>query len=713
MTPFQHLIKFRYYLIAVLGMCVFACVSKTDTNRTSEHQYTNELINETSPYLLQHAHNPVNWKSWNPKTLAQAKEENKLIIISVGYSACHWCHVMEDESFKNDSVAKLMNDKFISIKIDKEERPDIDQIYMNAVQLMTGSGGWPLNCITLPDGRPIFGGTYFTKKQWMKVLNDISSLYEKNPEKVLEFAEKLTEGIQKSELITLNKEATPFTVETIDSYVKTWNSYLDFDKGGQKTQLKFPMPTNLKFQLRYGIQNNDKKVLAYVNTTLKMMAYGGIYDQIGGGFSRYSTDKKWHVPHFEKMLYDNAQLVSLYSEAYLATKNEVYKEVVEETLTFIKRELTTANGAFYSSLDADSVTETNELEEGAFYRWTKAELEAIIGDDFKLFKEYYNVNSYGKWEDGFYILIRKDAKADFAVKNNLEIDTLNANIQRWKKLLFEEREKRTPPRLDDKVLTSWNALMLQGYVDAYRVLGKTEYLEAAKKNANFILQNQLRSDGGLNHTYKDGKSSINGYLEDYAAVIESFIALYQVTFDETWLQKAKELTDYSIAHFKDETTQMFFFTSNKDVDLIARKTEVNDNVIPASNSIMANNLFKLSHYYSNKNYTQQATQMLTNMMPTIGNSPSSYSNWLQLMSNYANPYFEVAIAGKNGLEKAQQLNNHYLPNILIAGALSKSTIPLMENRFVEDETYIYVCVDGTCKLPVKEVEKAFELLKVN
>ncbi|WP_298422641.1 thioredoxin domain-containing protein [uncultured Kordia sp.] len=703
--------KFKCYAIAVLITSVLGCVSKTDTNHVNEHQYTNELIHETSPYLLQHAHNPVNWKSWNPKALAQAKEENKLIIISIGYSACHWCHVMEDESFKNDSVAKLMNDKFVSIKIDKEERPDIDQVYMNAVQLMTGSGGWPLNCITLPDGRPIFGGTYFTKRQWMGALNDISSLYEKNPEKVMEYAEKLTEGIQKSELITLNKEAAPFNLETIQSYVKTWNSYLDFNKGGQKTQLKFPMPTNLKFQLRYGIQHTDEKVQSYVNTTLKMMAYGGIYDQIGGGFSRYSTDKKWHVPHFEKMLYDNAQLVSLYSESYLATKNELHKDIVTETLTFINRELTTTNGAFYSSLDADSMTATNELEEGAFYRWTKAELEVILKEDFELFKKFYNVNSYGKWEDNYYVLIRKESKVDFAAKNNLDLDTLSAKIQNWKKSLFEAREQRAKPRLDDKVLTSWNALMLKGYVDAYRAFGNAEYLEAAKKNAHFIIQNQLRTDGGLNHNYKDGKSSINGYLEDYAAVIESFIALYQVTFDEAWLQKAKELTNYTQTHFKDEKTQMFYFTSDTDTNLIARKTEVNDNVIPASNSIMANNLFKLSHYYSNKEYENQAKQMLTNMIPNIGNSPSSYSNWLQLMSNYTSPYFEVAIAGSEGLEKMQQLNTYYLPNILVAGTMSESTIPLLQNRFIEDGTYIYVCVNGTCKLPLTEVEKSIELIK--
>jgi len=701
----------HYLIVILLVSCLFNCANNTDQKIEKTHKYTNELINETSPYLLQHAHNPVDWKSWNPKTLQQAKKENKLIIISIGYSACHWCHVMEEESFKNDSVASIMNDNFISIKIDKEERPDINQIYLNAVELMTGSGGWPLNCIALPDGRPIFGGTYFTKEEWKKALNDIKSVYKKNPEKVLDYAEKLTEGIKKSELITLNKEKTLFKIAALNTYVENWNSYLDFNNGGQQTNTKFPLPNDLSFQLRHSIQNKDENLKKYTYTTLKKMAYGGIYDQIGGGFSRYAVDEKWHIPHFEKMLYDNAQLVSLYSEAYLATKDKLYKNIVLETLNFVKRELTDINGAFYSSLDADSFNENNELEEGAFYSWTKSELQNIITKDYSLFEAYYNINDFGKWEENNYVLIRNVSNANFASTHNISIEALESKIKLWKKNLFNARQKRNAPRLDDKILTSWNASMLKGYVDAYRVFGDPSYLETAKKNATFLINKQLKTNGVLNHNYKDGKSSINGYLEDYASLIEALISLYQVTFNEVWLEKAKELTDYTNLHFKDETTQMFYFTSDTDDDLIARKIQIIDNVIPSSNSIMAHNLFKLGHYYADSEYSKQAKQMLTNIVPKIDDSPSAYSNWLSLITNYSNPYYEVAISGTNALEKTKEINSYYLPNILIAGALKESQLPLMKNRYVDNATYIYVCVNGTCKLPLTDIKKTIQLIK--
>jgi uncharacterized protein YyaL (SSP411 family) len=697
-------------LLVLLVASLASCISKTNKTTKKEQLHTNDLIHETSPYLLQHAHNPVNWKAWNPATLELAKKENKLIIVSIGYSACHWCHVMEEESFENDSIAKLMNANFINIKVDREERPDIDQVYMNAVQLITGRGGWPLNCITLPDGRPIFAGTYFTKKQWAKVLTDVSTVYKNDPDKVIDYAQKLTEGIKNTDFIELIKEDRPFKIAETKKYVALWDSYLDHKNGGQKTDIKFPMPNNLAFQLRYSIQNGDEKLKNYVLTTLEKMAYGGIYDHVGGGFSRYSTDKKWHIPHFEKMLYDNAQLVSLYAEAYLVTKNELFREVVDETLTFVERELTNANGSFYSSLDADSKTATDELEEGAFYRWTKAELQTIITKDFPLFEEYYNINSYGKWEKDSYVLIRKDAKSDFAKKQAINIPELEAKIISWKQQLFNAREKRNRPRLDDKVLTSWNAHMLKGYANAYRVLRNPAYLKAAEKNAAFILENQLRADGGLYHNYKDGKSSIDGFAEDYAAVIAAFITLYQVTFNEAWLQKAKQLTDYTVTHFMDAQTQMFFFTTNS--NLIARKTEITDNVISSSNSIMAHNLFQLSHYYSNSQYAKNAKQMLTNMLARIERSPSSYSNWLVLMSNYTNPYYEVAISGINALEKSKNMNSYYLPNILMAGATQESELPLMKNRFVENNTFIYVCIDGTCKLPETNTAEALKQLKV-
>ncbi|WP_370449387.1 thioredoxin domain-containing protein [Aquimarina sp. BL5] len=698
--------KTLYYFIIPL-IILSSCNQKS---ATSISMHTNDLIKETSPYLLQHAHNPVNWKAWNDESLALAEAENKLVIVSIGYSACHWCHVMEKESFENDSVAKLMNSEFVNIKVDREERPDIDQVYMTAIQLMTGSGGWPLNCITLPDGRPVFGGTYFTKDEWLKVLKELSELYKTNPEKVIAYAEKLTEGVKNSELISVNREEPNFTSIALDTTIKSFKKQLDYKNGGTMGAPKFPMPSSLHFLLRQSIQNKDEDLKSYVNKTLTKLASGGIYDQIGGGFSRYSVDEKWHIPHFEKMLYDNAQLVSLYSDAYLVSKNETYKTIVEETLKFIERELTHTNGAFYSSLDADSKNEEDELEEGIFYCWTKDELKTLLNEDFNLFKDYYNINSFGKWENNQYVLIKNKSDVEFMALHNLTEDLLHSKILEWKNILIEERAKREPPRTDDKTLTSWNALMLQAYIDAYRVFGNKNYLEKALKNATFIKQKQLRSDGGLYHNFKNNKSTIEGFSEDYAAVIKTYISLYEVTLDENWLAIANDLMTYTITHFLDKESGMFYFTSDVNKNLITRKFEIIDNVIPSSNSMLANSLFKLSHYYYNTSYEKMARQMLNNVKYDLETSPSGYSNWLNLYLNYASPYYEIAISGNNALEKLKELNTYYLPNILIAGASKQSDLPLLENRYNSDNTYIYVCVNGSCKLPRIDVEKAVKEL---
>ena len=662
--------------------------------------------------MLQHAYNPVNWKAWNAKTLALAKKENKLLIISVGYSACHWCHVMEEESFENDSIAKIMNDNFINIKVDREERPDVDKVYMNAVQLMTGSGGWPLNCIALPDGRPIFGGTYFTKEQWSKVLINISKLYKEEPQKAIQFAENLTKGIQESQLITLNIEDPNFNDKDISVSIDLWKNQIDTIYGGLKGAPKFPTPSSLEFLLRYSHQFNDTFIRNYVETTLKKISYGGIYDQVSGGFSRYSVDEKWHIPHFEKMLYDNAQLVSLYSKAYLKTQNEEYKSVVVETLNFIKEELMAINGAFYSSLDADSKNEKGEKEEGAYYEWKEKDLKELLETDFTLFKEFYNINDFGFWEKDKYILIRNKSKEQFSKENKISLLVLNDKISRWKKVLKEAINKRSSPNLDDKVLTSWNALMIQGYIDAYSAFGTIEYLDFATKNANFLLENQLRKRGGLNRNYKNDKSTINAYAEDYATVIQAFISLYEVTLDEKWLIKSKELMDYLFINFFDENNKMFYFTSKEDKNLIAKKYEVIDGVIPSSNSIIANSLFKLGHYYSDKNYLKTSEQMLNNVKEDVKNNPANYSNWLSLMTNFTKPFYEVVIAGNNAKELNKSLINNYLPNILIAGTTKENNkLPLLAYKFNEEGTLIYVCVNGTCKRPQDSVKSALENIK--
>ncbi|OIQ16641.1 thioredoxin domain-containing protein [Lacinutrix sp. MedPE-SW] len=676
------------------------------------HKYTNDLINETSPYLLQHAHNPVNWKAWHNSALELAKKENKLIIISVGYAACHWCHVMEHESFENEDVAIVMNSNFINIKIDREERPDIDQVYMNAVQLMTGSGGWPMNVVALPDGRPVWGGTYFKKEQWVNALNQISELYKKNPDKLYEYATKLAKGIKAMDLVKPNTNEPKFDTTFLKEIIADWSTYFDTHKGGIGKEPKFMMPNNYQFLLRYGYQKQDKEILDFVNTTLTKMAYGGIYDQIGGGFSRYSVDDKWHIPHFEKMLYDNAQLVSLYAEAFALTKNELYKNVVIETLEFIKRELTGTNGIFYTSLDADSLTEDNVLEEGAYYVWKKEELQTLLKDDFKLFSTYYNVNNYGYWEHKNYVLIRDKSDLKFTNQENITLEKLKEKKKRWKSILLKEREKRNLPRLDDKTLTSWNALMLKGYVDAYRVLQDENYLNCAIKNAEFILNNQLKEDGSLYHNYKNGTSSINGFLEDYATTIDAFIALYQVTATTKWLNNAKALTDYCFDTFFDTKSQLFFFTSNQDKKLIVQTIEYRDNVIPASNSIMANCLFKLSHFYNNTHYLKTSKNMLNNIKPEIHQYGSAFSNWMNLMLNFTEPFYEVAITGDKANEKVKDLNKEYLPNKIVACTESKNSLPLLNNRYVENKTLIYVCVNNTCKLPVTNTNQAINQLKI-
>ena len=702
----------RSILVFLALQILIGCNSSTKNNLET-HKFTNDLISESSPYLLQHAHNPVHWKAWNEASLQQAKKEKKLMIVSIGYAACHWCHVMEHESFEDSTVAAVMNKNFISVKVDREERPDVDQTYINAVQLMTGSAGWPLNVVTLPDGRPVWGGTYFRKKDWINALEQIQEIYKNEPEKLIAYANRLEEGIKSMDLIRLRTEIVDFKNFPVEKITKDWSNRFDEKNGGFKGAPKFMMPNNLAFLLRQAVSEKDDKLLAQVTLTLDKMAFGGLYDQIGGGFARYSTDEKWHVPHFEKMLYDNAQLASLYSDAFLITQNPLYSDVVEETLDFISLEMTNDEGGFYSSLDADSNNENGALEEGAFYVFTSEELQKLLKDDFKIFKEYYNVNSYGKWEKDQYVLIRQKTDAEIENEFDLTSEAFQQKKKSWKKILLTYRNQRAKPRLDDKTLTSWNALMLKGYVDAYKAFGKKKYFNSALKNADFISEKQLQENGALFHNYKDGKSSINGFLEDYAFTIDAFLELYQITLDEKWLQLSKKMTDYTITNFFDSEKHMFYFTSKEDPAIVSRNFEYRDNVIPASNSAMAKNLFLLSKYFENSDFEEISHQMLKNVSEEIMQYPSGFSNWLDLLLNFKNDFYEVVIVGKDVSEKAKQINTHYLPNIIIAGSIGENNGPLFKNRFVPGETLIYVCKNNTCKLPIKDTKIAIELLNKN
>jgi len=678
----------------------------------NHHKHTNALIKENSPYLLQHAHNPVNWYPWNDETLELAKAENKLLIISVGYAACHWCHVMEEESFEDESVAEIMNAGYINIKVDREERPDVDQAYMNAIQLMTGRGGWPMNVVALPDGRPVWGGTYFRKDQWKSSLGQIADLYEKDPEKMHEYAAKLEEGLKQMQLIPESGVSKEFSKEDFNPILKKWEQSFDNKYGGSRQAPKFIIPSNFQFLLRASEQNKDPELKKYVLHSLNKISYGGIYDPIDGGFSRYSVDVRWHVPHFEKMLYDNAQLVSLYSHAYSDTKNNWYKEVVKQSLQFVQENLTDPTGAFYSSLDADSLNSEGKLEEGVFYSWEKSELKKLLKDNFELFSDYYNINSFGKWEDEKYVLIRTQSDSEISQKHQISEEELLQKKKNWCEILKEYRDKRDKPRLDDKQITSWNALMLSGYLDAFKALNIPEYLETALKNANFILKNILQPDGSLQHSFKNGESRINGYLEDYAFVSAAFLNLYQVTLDKKWLETSKELAEYSILHFYDKKVELFYFTSNKDRPLITRNIDTTDNVIPSSNSVMAKNLFILSKYLENGDLLKMSKKMLSKISGQIKEYPQGHSNWLDLKLNFTNAFYEIVVTGENAVDIINELYSSYLPNTIIDGTVKEdNSRPLTKHRFKSGKNLIYVCKDGNCQLPVSSVRECLKLIK--
>ncbi len=672
-----------------------------------KHKHTNSLINETSPYLLQHAHNPVNWYPWGDEALQKAQDEDKLILVSVGYSACHWCHVMERESFEDSAVATVMNNNFVCIKVDREERPDIDQIYMNAVQLITQQGGWPLNCFALPDGRPVYGGTYFQKSQWVNILQSLAKDYKKDKEKFYEYAQNLTEGIKNSDLLPINNNPAKFDNDTLAEMVKKWKTSFDTKEGGPDRSPKFPIPNNYQFLLKYGVLNKDQEVLNQVKLTLDKMAFGGIYDQIGGGFARYSTDIIWKAPHFEKMLYDNAQLMDLYSDAYQYFGDDLYKNVVYETFEFLQREMTAKNGAFYSALDADS-----EGEEGKFYVWTEEELRSVLSEEeYALTKVYYNIGKKALWEHGNNILLRDKTNDEISKKLNIAVEEIEPRIKKIDAKLLTERAKRTRPGLDDKTLTSWNALMITGLCKASQVFNEDKFKQAAIKNAEFIVSTQTSNEGKLLHSYKDGTSKLNGFLEDYCFVIEAYIDLYQLTFNQVWLERAKDLMDISIENFYDSERGMFYFTSKDATGLVARKMELNDNVIPASNSSMAKSLNNLGLYFDNKAYSSMAETMLNNIQPHMVNYGSGYSNWGQVYLSKVFPYYEIAIVGADAAKKHAELNQNYIANKILIGSEKPSQLPLLENKHVEGDTYIYVCVNKACQLPVTDVAEAIKQIK--
>ena len=667
-----------FITIIVINSC------KPQSKNKMKHKYTNSLIKETSPYLLQHAHNPVNWHAWSSDVLKIAQKENKPLLISIGYSACHWCHVMEHESFENKEIADFMNENFICIKVDREERPDIDALYMNAVQLLTGSGGWPLNCFAMPNGDTFYGGTYFRPQQWLEVLKSVNFTYKNKIHLFERNVEELKKGIVNSELLSFNSNK-PFTEKTIDRITNNWKQFFDNKNGGLNRVPKFPMPNNYDALLKIGKYKNDSSLINFVKLTLSKMAMGGIYDQLAGGFARYSTDEIWLVPHFEKMLYDNGQLVSLYSNAYKISGKELYRRVVYETLNFIDTDLSGYEDNFYSSYDADS-----EGKEGTYYIWSIPQIEEVLGIDTHKIIEFYNLTQEGNFE-AYNILSTTQ-------------ETEPKEISELKLKLLKARNKRPKPALDDKTLTSWNALMSIGYLDAYSVFNEKYFLKKAERNINFLISTQLKDNNILYRNYKNKTTNIKAFLDDYAILIEALIKLYQTTFNEKYILLAKDLLEHTLSHFYDTETNYFFFTPNYQNDIIFRKKELDDNVIPSSNSIMAKNLFVLGKYFGITEYAVKSEKMVKGIEPKILNNPVYYSNWLQLYLWNVQPFYEIVVTGNNSDEVLKNLNKQYLPNVILAKATKNSKLPLTEGRY-SNELKIYKCKNNTCDLPVNSISK--------
>lgn len=673
----------------------------TDLN----HLEQNRLDQSNNPYLLQHADNPVHWQPWDSTVLAAAQKVDKLLIISIGYSSCHWCHVMEHESFEDTAVAEVMNKHFVPIKVDREERPDVDDVYMTAVQLMTQRGGWPLNVVALPDGRPVWGATYVPREQWLQVLKQLSALYKEDPAKMEEYAQKLQRGIQQVSLVETGHDSLLPPVN-LKKLVEGWQKNWDRHFGGREGAPKFPLPGAQQFLLRLGFHLQHEGAMEQVHRSLENMAQGGIYDQVGGGFARYSTDSLWKVPHFEKMLYDNAQLLQLYSVAHRHGPRAAYRRTVAQTFQFLEREMAGPNGGYYAALDADSPG-----GEGRFYTWTEEELHRHIPKaDWPLFAEYFQVNERGYWEDQQYILWRGAPDEVFAQKHGLTTDSLHERVDAWRQSLLKARAQRVRPSTDDKQLTNWNALMIQGLVAAYRTFGREAYLEKAEATAQWIQEQQMREGNQLWHSFRNGKASVEGLLEDYAQATAAWLDLYAVTGEEDYLEQAAQWTARVEADFRAKNG--FFYTRpGNDNNLIARSQETSDNVIPSANATMAHNLYRLSHFLGKEAYREAAQNMLAALVPQLRQNPESYYAWGQLLLNFQAPHYEIAITGPKAKEKLLALSDHYLPHSLVAISTKPSSYPLHQGRYDADRTRLYVCQLGACKLPVTEPAAALKQLR--
>jgi uncharacterized protein YyaL (SSP411 family) len=668
---------------------------------------SNRLANETSPYLLQHADNPVHWYPWGEEALQKAQAEDKPIFLSVGYSACHWCHVMAHESFEDEGVAEILNEHFVNVKVDREERPDLDRIYMSAVQALTGRGGWPMSVFLTPDGQPFYGGTYFPPAprpfggmpSFTQVLLSITDAWQNRREELLKGGERVTAAVEQQMMVPGTKRED-VRRETLDAAFESLQRDFDEIHGGWGDAPKFPQPMTLEFLLRYHHATDNPRARYMASLTLEAMARGGMYDQIGGGFHRYSVDDHWLVPHFEKMLYDNAQLARVYLHAWQVTGYSLYRTISEEILDYVTREMTDPGGGFYSTQDADS-----EGQEGKFFLWTPDQIYTVLGQDADDFIAAYGVSEAGNFEG----------------RNILELVggvSQRAGLAEARRKLLATRGRRVRPGRDEKVLTSWNGLMLAAFAEAARALKRDDYRRVARCNADFLLSELRTADGRLRHTWKEGTASVNGYLEDHAYLVEGLLELYQTTFNPRWYLAARELAETMIAHFY-ANDGSFFDTSDDHERLITRPRGLQDNAVPSGNAMAAFVLPRLAGLAAEPRYTELAQRSLSQVQPLLAQYPLGFSQWLIALDYALSRPREIAIAGAPEAADTQALLNActtgYRPHQIVAlgtPVAGASAVPLLQGRSqTGGRATAYVCVDWSCRPPVTDPAELQALLK--
>ena len=670
-----------------------------------QHPHTNQLIHETSPYLLQHAHNPVNWFPWGDEALQMAKSENKPILVSIGYAACHWCHVMERESFEDEATAQIMNNYFINIKIDREERPDLDHIYMDAVQAMTGSGGWPLNVFLTPDCKPFYGGTYFPPVQahnrmsWKDTLHTINQSYQQKKHEIEAQAENLMDHLRNANAFGISKptdaeQPSIFTQDNLTLITENILKQADTTRGGFGNSPKFPQTFSIQYLLRHYHFTNNEAALQQALLSLNKMIYGGIYDQLGGGFARYSTDNKWLAPHFEKMLYDNALLIGVMAEAYQITNNKLYADTIAQTIEFLEREMLSEEGGFYSALDADS-----DGVEGKFYVWSKAEIDELLGNDAAIFSEYYDVTEHGNWEHTN-ILWVKEPLQDFAEKKAIEVNDLKAILEHCHHILMAHRNSRMRPQLDDKILLGWNALLITALCKAFAATGIENYKELAINNAKFIEYKFANKDASYQHTYKNNHAKIPAFLDDYAYLIQALIHLQEVAGDSKYLLQAKYTTEFVIENFSEANTGYFYFTNQYQSDVIVRKKEVYDGAVPSGNAIMVANLKYLSIIFDKKDWLERSINMMEALSNAIVKHPTSFGVWASNLQLQTEGFKEIVITGLDAHKYIQPLLLKYIPNkILQITFTEEKEFELLKGKSFSQDSIFYSCKNYQCDLP--------------